>query len=135
MDVRRRLLYLAVLTKLWLFGDFAQYSVHSVLQEVSQMADSVDPDASRHKIFSAHRDAWQLVKRNRTSVPKSLAMCHWHYKIPNIPPRPEVKCANSLFGWINVQPRLEQLQWQQVSGCPPQMMDKDVANGHLTGSI
>ena len=36
---------------------------------------------------------------------------------------------------INVQPRLEQLQWQQVSGCPPQMMDKDVANGHSTGSI
>jgi len=57
-------------------------------EEVSQMADSVDPDASRHKIFSAHRDAW-----------------------------------------------LEQLQWQQVSGCPPQMMDKDVANGRDVGSI
>ena len=24
------------------------------------------------------------------------------------------------------------LQWQQVSGCPAQMMDKDVANGPLT---
>ncbi len=82
----------------------------------------------------------KLVKRNRKSVQKPLAMCHW-LALPN--------SKHSTTAWsemcefpdldasmiINVQPRLEQLQWQQVSGCPPQMMDKDVANGHSTGSI
>lgn len=67
-------------------GAAAQKETYEEFTE--RVKNSMSDDASRHEIFSAHRDAW-----------------------------------------------LEMLQWQQVSGCPAQMMDKDVANGQALDSI